>query len=74
MEAEHHDIVPGDCVTLKSGCGPTMCVTNVENPEGEAIVTTIWFTCEGLKQKDDFPKSVLMCAGHHDAKKTKAKK
>jgi uncharacterized protein YodC (DUF2158 family) len=69
---EHEHIEPGDCVTLKSGCGPVMCVTSVENTEDDAIVTAVWFTCDNVKQTDHFPMIVLKCAGHET--KTKAKK
>lgn len=61
---QHEHLSPGDCVTLKSGCGPTMCVTKVENAEGDATVSTVWFTTEGIKQAGSFPMVVLEC--HHD--------
>ena len=44
-----HEFKEGDVVQLKSGTGPTMTISSLENSAGEA--TCIW--CEGKNTKED---------------------
>ena len=44
-----HEFKEGDVVQLKSGTGPTMTITSLENAAGEAIC--VWV--EGKKTQED---------------------
>jgi uncharacterized protein YodC (DUF2158 family) len=76
----HEEFNPGDCVQLKSGAGPVMCVLEVEHPpqapeaahHDHCNVSTVWFTTDHERQTSSFPSCVLKCS-HHQAKKAAKK-